>query len=224
MKNIKNKIAVIALAGIMTVGFSACDSTKTTDTSSAQDSSSVAEVVNNDNGGDESAPPVQANNSTAETFKDYSNKTVENGKSAKWFWMDNGTEDLLGDSDVFEITFKIKDGTADGNYNVVLNDLAICNKDLAIVDAQLIDGVITVGSASAPATQETPSAAAITLVNTSGNAGDTVKMKVNFAKNPGFCTIQLGVNYDSSVLELVDITNTGILADIGSVVKNLGDE
>ncbi|HAS78465.1 MAG TPA: hypothetical protein DCS38_01815 [Ruminococcus sp.] len=138
--------------------------------------------------------------------------------------MDTGTENLLGDSDIFELSFKIKDGTADGNYNVVINDLAICNTDLAIVDAKLIDGTITVGSADAPAAQETPSETAITLVNTSGNAGDTVKMKVRLSKNPGFCTVQLGINYDSSALELVDITNTGILEELGSVVKNFGDE
>lgn len=233
MKNITKKLAVLALAGLMAMSFSACDSTDKN--SSAENSSSQADDASsnddnnndninaNNNGGDESAPPANQN-STAETFKDYSNKSVENGKSAKWFWMDTGTEDLLGDSDIFELSFKIKDGTADGNYNVVINDLAICNTDLAIVDAKLIDGTITVGSADAPAAQETPSETAITLVNTSGNAGDTVKMKVKLSKNPGFCTVQLGINYDSSALELVDITNTGILEDLGSVVKNLGEE
>lgn len=232
MKNITKKLAVLALAGLMAMSFSACDSTEKN--SSAENSSSQADDASSDNnndninannnGGDESAPPVQNNNSAVETFKDYSNKSVENGKSAKWFWMDTGTENFLGDSDIFEISFKIKDGTADGNYNIVINDLAMCNTDLAIVDAKLVDGTITVGSADAPAAQETPSETAITLVNTSGNAGDTVKMKVKLSKNPGFCTVQLGVNYDSSALELVDVTNTGIIAELGSVVKNLGDE
>lgn len=232
MKEIIKKIAVLALAGMMAVCLNACDSKpnqgEDNSNNSVADDSSSADDNSKDNNnidnavGDESAPPVNQNNN-AETFKDYSNKSVENGKSIKWFWMDNGTEDILGDSDIFEVTFKIKDGVADGNYSIVVNDLAICNKDLEIIDAKIIDGVITVGSAQAPE-QETASESAITVLNTSGNAGDEIKVKINFAKNPGFCTIQLGLNYDSSVLEPVNVVNTGILSEVGSVVMNLNGD
>lgn len=232
-KNIISKLAVIALAGIMAAGFAGCDSTNVSsdDTSNVGGESSAAENNDNNNVNDNANPVPDANNDadpapeqpkeTVETFKDYSNKTVENGQSAKWFWIDNGVEDLLGDGEIFEITFKIKDGSADGNYNVAINDFAMCNKDLAIINAKVSDGVVTIGSAEAPA-QETPGETSVFLSNVSGNAGDTIKMKVCMVKNPGFCTVQLGVNYDSSVLEIVDVTSVGILSEIGTVQKNLG--
>lgn len=225
-KNIISKLAVFILAGMMAVGFTGCDSTN----ASSSDNNSVSETENaadnnnanpdpNANDDAEPAPTAQAQNA-AETFKDYSNKTAENGKSAKWFWIDNGTEDILGDGTLFEITFKIKDGCADGNYNVVINDFAMCNKDLAIVEAKITDGVVTVGSAEAPA-QNSPSETSVYLSNVIGNAGDTIKMNVVAAKNPGFCTVQIGVNYDASALEIVDVTSAGLLSEIGSVQKNL---
>ncbi len=230
MKNIRKKLAVLILAGVMATGFSGCSGDDSNDTETTtpvvaekNDEESKADEqqpVNNDNGGDESAPPAQ-NNNPAETFKDYSNKSVENGKSASWLWIDTGMEDLLGDSDIFEITFKIKDGVADGNYNVVINELQICNKATEIVDAKVIDGVVTVGSATAPEAT-TADGAAVSLVNTKGNAGDTITMKVNFSKNPGFCAVQMGINYDASVLEITDVVNTGVINELGSVTLNLG--
>lgn len=223
MKKFTKKITVLILAGIMAMSFSACDSTSSTsETSSSSSEAGVSETapVNNDNGGDESAPAAMNENAPAETFKDYSNKSVENGKSASWLWIDNGVEDVLGDGEIFEISFKIKDGTADGNYNIVINELQVCNEQLKIVNASIIDGSVTVGSASAPA-QESASGSSIILENVSGNAGDTVKMKVKFSGNPGFCTIQLGINYDSSALEITDVTNVGLLDGLGSVSKNL---
>jgi hypothetical protein len=216
MKKFTKKITVLILAGIMAMSFSACDSTS----SSSEDNSSEAAVVNNDNGGDESAPAAMNENSSVETFKDYSNKTVENGKSASWLWIDNGVEDIMGDGEIFEISFKIKDDVADGNYNIVINELQICNKDLEVVEADIIDGTVTVGSASAPS-QESASGNSIILENVSGNAGDDIKMKVKLSSNPGFCTIQLGINYDSSALEITDVTNVGLIDGVGSVSKNL---
>lgn len=218
MNKISKKLAVFMLACMMAVGFSACDST---DKSSSDSSSSEAAVVNNDNGGDESAPAAMNQNSVAETFKDYSNKSVENGKSASWLWIDNGTEDINGDGELFDVTFKIKDGTADGNYNIVVNSLQMCNKDLKVIQGETIDGCITVGSASAPEQASAGTDNTVILENASGNAGDTITMKVKLENNPGFCTIQVGINYDSSALEITEVTNVGIIGDSGSVTKNL---
>lgn len=227
MKNITKKIAVFALTCVMAMGFAGCESEKVEKndnsdvTTVADDNSQNNDNINANAGGDETAPPAN-NGGNAETFKDYSNKTVENGKSASWLWIDTGSEDLPGDSDIFEITFKIKDGSADGNYNVVINELQICNVATDIVDAKIVDGVVTVGGAQAPSA-ETVSEPSISLVNVQGNAGDTVKMKVNFSNNPGFCAITMGINYDSSVLEIENVTNTGVLEGIGSLSMNLGD-
>ncbi len=223
MKNIRKKIAVLVLAGIMSLSCTACNSdSKESDNKTETTTVAVADNNNvNDNGGDESAPPVQENGNTPTmTFKDYSNKKAENGKSATWIWIDSGIEDIAGDSDIFELTFKVKDGAADGNYEVVVNDLQICNKATQIINATVADAVVTIGGAQAPE-QATAEGTAITLMNAKGNAGDEIKMKVNFSKNPGFCAIQLGVSYDSSVLEMTNVVNTGVLADIGSVTYNL---
>lgn len=234
-KNTISKIAALVLAGMMTVGFAGCDSTTVSDTdnsvvdSNNNDNADAANDNANDNANPdpnndaEPAPPAPSNN-TAETFKDYSNKKAENGKSAKWIWMDNCTEDVLGDGSLFEITFRIKQDAADGNYNVVINDFAMCHVDVdKVVEAKLIDGVVTVGNAEAP-TQETVDETYLMLENAKGNAGDTITMVMSISKNPGFTISQLGVNYDSSALEIVDIKTAGILSEIGSVQMNLDVE
>ena len=46
----------------------------------------------------------------------------------------------------------------------------------------------------------------------SGNRGDTVTLSVNLDNNPGLVTMTIRVSYDTSVLQLTNVSDAGLLA------------
>ena len=57
----------------------------------------------------------------------------------------------------------------------------------------------------------TPSNAAVSVGSASGKAGDTVTVNVDLTQNPGVIAMQLNVGYDEKQLELVNVSNSGVL-------------
>ncbi len=57
----------------------------------------------------------------------------------------------------------------------------------------------------------TPANAAVSVGSASGKAGDTVTVNVDLTQNPGVIAMQLNVGYDEKQLELVNVSNSGVL-------------
>ena len=57
----------------------------------------------------------------------------------------------------------------------------------------------------------TPGNASVSVGSASGKAGDTVTVNVDLTQNPGVIAMQLNVGYDEKQLELVNVSNSGVL-------------
>lgn len=53
--------------------------------------------------------------------------------------------------------------------------------------------------------------ASVSVGSASGKAGDTVTVNVDLTQNPGVIAMQLNVGYDEKQLELVNVSNSGVL-------------
>lgn len=51
----------------------------------------------------------------------------------------------------------------------------------------------------------------MSMSSSSGNRGDTVTLSVNLNSNPGLVTMSIRVSYDTSVLQLTNVSNPGLL-------------
>ena len=51
----------------------------------------------------------------------------------------------------------------------------------------------------------------VSMGSASGNRGDTVSLRVNLNQNPGLVTMTIRVSYDTSVLQLTNVSNPGVL-------------
>ena len=51
----------------------------------------------------------------------------------------------------------------------------------------------------------------MSMSSASGNRGDTVTLSVNLNSNPGLVTMTIKVSYDTSVLELINVSDPGLL-------------
>lgn len=49
------------------------------------------------------------------------------------------------------------------------------------------------------------------LTSASGNPGDTITLQVNLNSNPGLVTMTIKVSYDTSVIQLINVSDTGLL-------------
>lgn len=73
--------------------------------------------------------------------------------------------------------------------------------------AGFIFGIGALMNASAAAA-ETP---AITAASAEGISGETVAVSISLSENPGIVSMTLNVEYDDSVLELIDVIDTGLM-------------
>ena len=73
-----------------------------------------------------------------------------------------------------------------------------------VVIIALLSGVVIPTSASG-------ADPTVILSQVSGRAGDIVEVTVRLANNPGIVCMQLDLIYDNSVLELVNVVDTGNL-------------
>lgn len=63
---------------------------------------------------------------------------------------------------------------------------------------------------------DTSGSAAVSVGSASGKAGDTVTVNVDLTQNPGVIAMQLNVGYDEKQLELVNVSNSGVLNGFNS--------
>lgn len=134
------------------------------------------------------------------------------------YWLDmtkgaNGEYDKVFNGDIMTIEFKIKEGTPDGNYPIVLNSADFVNWEEEQLDVKTVGSYITVGDA-VPSAAEQVQPGQFTVYSTSdkGNVGDTVKVVLNISDNPGLVGLLFRVEFDSNALEYVTSYSGSALA------------
>lgn len=123
-------------------------------------------------------------------------------RQALW-WDISKKDDYFFNGSFLKFTFKIKEGTADGNYPINIVKTDFTNYDCQTLAVSGINGYVSVGDVQAPT--QAPAGSDFTIVtnNVSGNAGDTIEVIFNVANNPGICGFDFQFQYDSNSLEFV---------------------
>ena len=138
---------------------------------------------------------------------------------------DNTSTGLMG-----ILTFKIKDGAANGDYPITAtwrpNDCINANGDEVSTD--VADGKVTVGDTNVTTTtsnDDNPTTTTtqqvidadfdIQIGTVNGKAGDTVEVPVTVLKNVGIWGFQFAINYDDSKLELQGFNTDSAWSSMG---------
>ena len=141
------------------------------------------------------------------------------------YWLDmkktNGEYNKVFNGEFLVVTFKIKDGTPDGNYAITMTEQDFVNWEEQQLDVKTVDGYVTVGNATPNANgQAQPGQFTIQAMNASGNVGDEVDVVFNVTDNPGLVGYIFNFQYDENALEIV---NARVGDDCVDVIGSVND-
>lgn len=223
-KHIMQIIVALALCA-SSASFAACgnradDSSESSATTSATSNSSADSASNSDSGADSNSGTDAGNNTDTDSTSDSQTDdapSVESSGTAMVAW--TSSADIEGNADVCTITFKVKDGAANG-LSVVTADPSLIIADQAFqeIDVEVVAGGVNIGG---DASESTASGAAILFDTVSANAGDTVELPVRFANFDYCSTFEFMLCYDSEVLEIVDIEGSDPIDENGLLLYNV---
>ena len=113
----------------------------------------------------------------------------------------NGSYDTTYNGDYLNLEFKVLDNAAAGDASVAVTYTQgdISNENEEDVDFALVAGKVTV-------TTNAQTSGVITVSSATAAPGETVNLKVSISDNPGINTFALGFDYDTTRLNLVDVT------------------
>lgn len=135
---------------------------------------------------------------------------------------------ISSDTDLLEITFKIKDGAKNGKYEVKYYEDAdrassFCDDsdNIQSLDVTYIPGVIgvneTVSDNAVP-----PSGLAFAVSSADGKPGDTVTVKCSLKNvTTPVAAFNSYLSYDTSALEPVSVKNVGFIGNSGNFTCNV---
>ncbi len=144
-------------------------------------------------------------------------KKYKSGCNFVWYADDLADEDVV-DGDILVLTFDVLENAASGTYPVTVKytDGNIFDVNLDPISVDIKNGVFTISGDTGndepdePVVPDEPEITEPTFVVTkvSANAGDTgVEVAVKVVKNPGILGMTMKLEYDASVLTLVEAEN-----------------
>ena len=170
-------------------------------------------------GGNQATDASQGNSEASEaTQAQSSDSNYQSKTESKYiFWIDIGKDvDFKFNGQFVKITFKVKDGTPDGEYPITI-DPDISTVDGKSLNRQLnvLNGTIKVGGTIDP--QDIKSdGITVYADNISAKAGDTIDYYINIKNNPGAAALMMWFSYDANALELQKVKACGEFADIAN--------
>ena len=195
--------------------------TKTSPSPSASAGNGSNGNNSSNNGGNDSgnSTPSKASDELV-AFLWYGDSKVVNGK-AKF-------DCITSDTDILEITFKIKDGAKNGKYEVKYyedgdHSSSFCDDsdDIKSIPVTYVAGVIGVNESVSD--NAIPSSGLTFAVSSAeGKPGDTVTVKcsLNHVSTP-VAAFNSYLSYDTSVLEPVSVKNVGFTEKSGNFTSNV---
>ncbi|MBQ8514950.1 MAG: hypothetical protein IJ496_06085 [Ruminococcus sp.] len=141
------------------------------------------------------------------------------------YWLDmvkkNGEYNKVFNGEFLVVTFKIKEGTPDGNYPITFGEQDFVNWEEEQLDVKTVDGYVTVGDAIPTAAgQAQPGQFTIQAKSVTGKAGDEVEVIFNVNDNPGLVGYVFNFEYDKNALEIVDAR---IGSDCEGIIDSVND-
>lgn len=137
--------------------------------------------------------------------------------TASAIWLDiSNKKDYIFEDEFIEVTFKIKDTTPDGVYDIVISSPDFANYDThGVKPGKLVNGKVFVSTEAEK--QEDNSAYDGFLVSAdyvSCKQGDEVTVFFRMQNNPGMCAMAFCFDYDRNAMEIVECLTAGTFADI----------
>jgi len=127
-------------------------------------------------------------------------------KNFQAFWLDMSQKaDFVFDGELLVLEMEISEDAVDGVYPVQFYYADVANWDAkTLSDVTMNAGYICVNCDEPEVDQPTGSGLTINPGVVSGSQGDTVKLSINIANNPGFVGFRLRLRYDSNAFKIVD--------------------
>ena len=149
----------------------------------------------------------------------YGDSSVVNGK-AKFVC-------ISSDTDLLEITFKIKEGAKNGKYEVKYyedsdHSSSFCDDgdDIKSLSVNYVSGVIGVNESVSDAS--VPSGLSFVVSSAEGKPGDTVTLKCSLKNvSTPVAAFNSYLSYDTSALEPVSVKNIGFIGNSGNFTSNI---
>ncbi len=126
--------------------------------------------------------------------------------TCKAYWLDMTQQgDFTFDGEFLVLEFQVKEDTPDGNYPISITYTDIGSWELVSRYPECVAGEIVVGDAE-PTKQAEASADAFTLTvdSVAAKQGETAKVAINMANNPGFCGFVIDIQYDAAAMNIVN--------------------
>ena len=121
------------------------------------------------------------------------------------YWLDMSQEgDFFFNGEFLAFEFEVKEGTPDGSYPITIDSTDIASWDIVRWDPQIINGEVAVNTQAAAQEDMPDSDFGLKVNSVSAKPGDTVKVTIDLANNPGFCGFVIEVKYDKNALEMID--------------------
>ena len=127
-------------------------------------------------------------------------------QSYQAFWLDTSKkEDYVFDGEFLVLEAEIPETAVDGVYPIEFYYTDVSNYDAEDVgEITTVPGYVCINAAAPAATN--PTAAGMTLIPqiVSAKPGDTIRIPINIANNPGIVAFDLRLRYDSNAMKIVD--------------------
>lgn len=136
-------------------------------------------------------------------------------------WIDiSKDEDYVFNGAFIEVTFKIKDTTPDGVYDVVITDPDFANLDnggSTVVPDMVIDGKVYVSEDLEAQREVTDDDGfAVYADNVSAVQGDEVTLTFNLSNNPGLVAMMFKFEYDKNAMTIVECNAVGEFNEVAN--------
>lgn len=125
--------------------------------------------------------------------------------TCKAYWLDMTQQgDFTFNGEFLVLEFQVKEDIPDGNYPISISYTDIGSWELVSRYPECVAGEIVVGDAE-PTKQAEASADAFTLTvdSVAAKQGETAKVVINMANNPGFCGFVIDIQYDAAAMSIV---------------------
>jgi len=179
------------------------DSSKTDSGNDAQSADSTADA-GDDNGGSSSAEQPE------DGHIDIDDKGNTSGYSAtydtcKAWWLDMTRQaDYFFEGEFLVLEFEVSEDAPDGNYPITIAKTDIASWEEVQYTPEIINGEVAVGVPAASQPDMSSSDFSLKVNSVAVKQGDTAKVVIDLANNPGFCGFIIDIQYDVNAMKLVD--------------------
>lgn len=205
-------------------GQPATDSKGETQTTAVKVTSTVKNNNNNNNnnnngnsGNSNQSETTTASGNSGNSSSDYVSKT----KSAYAMWLDiSKNEDFIFNDEFIQITFRIKEDTPEGVYDVKISNpdfASLADNVKSVMPDTVLNGKVYVSEDAQPQREVTDSDGfCVYADNVSAKPGEEVTVTFSMKNNPGLCAINFWFDYDQNAMEIVKGEAVGEFGDISN--------